>query len=276
MANNFAFSNTLCHKRTTNVDYRIEQSHRECNSDYKPHHSDTSIWFRGIKLGRFKHICSRISRYSRWRRSIYSDRSNSRLVFKHNNKTQQSINRTARHHRRNYYYFCYYLLISLLPVNLAKAEDVNNIASPNAIGNSSIINQNTNVNVGATSKNQYGDLVCSQPSLSFTPFYTGNDAESTEGTYSINEGWGMQLSFMIPLGINNDICSDLALVKLELAKEQLSKQEHDKQLVRVLKCAELHAAGYMINPNSEYAYLCADVVNIRTYINANSDLFSSD
>ena len=272
----FATSITMLIKRTANVDYRIEQPYRECNSNYKPHYSSPGIWFGGVNLGRFKHICSRISRYSRWGRSIYSDRSNSRLVFKHNNKTQQSINRTARHHRRNYYYFCYYLLISLLPVNLAKAEDVNNIASPNAIGNSSIINQNTNVNVGATSKNQYGDLVCSQPSLSFTPFYTGNDAESTEGTYSINEGWGMQLSFMIPLGINNDICSDLALVKLELAKEQLSKQEHDKQLVRVLKCAELHAAGYMINPNSEYAYLCADVVNIRTYINANPDLFSSD
>ena len=272
----FATSITRLIKRTTNMDYRIEQPYRECNSDHKPHHSNTSIWFRGVNLGRFKHICSSFSRYLRRRCSIHSNRYNSRLVFKHNNQAKQSTNRTTRHYRRNYYYFCYYLIISILPVNLAKAEDVNNIASPNAIGNSSIINQNTNVNVGATSKNQYGDLVCSQPSLSFTPFYTGNDAENTEGTYSINEGWGMQLSFMVPLGVNNDICSDLALVKLELAKEQLSKQEHDKQLVRVLKCAELHAAGYMINPSSEYAYLCADVINIRTYINSNPDLFSSD
>ena len=89
--------------------------------------------------------------------------------------------------------------------NSVKAEtDV--IAQPNAVGNSSIINQNMNINQGATSKNQYGNLVCSQPSMSFTPFYTGNDAQGEE-TYSINEGWGMQLSFMVPLGANNQTCS---------------------------------------------------------------------
>jgi len=160
--------------------------------------------------------------------------------------------------------------------NKVKAEgDTNVQAQPNAVGNSSIINQNMNINQGATSKNQFGNLVCSQPSMSFTPFYTGNDAQG-EDTYSINEGWGAQISFMVPLGANNKICSDLAAVKLKLAREELSKNIYDKNLVRVLKCSQLHAAGYMINPKSEYAYLCADVINIRAYVKANPSLFSSD
>ena len=81
---------------------------------------------------------------------------------------------------------------------------------------------------------------------------------------------------MIPLGSNNETCSELAEVKLKLAKEELNKQEHDKQLVRVLKCSQLHASGYMINPKSKFAYICNDVINIRSYVKANSDLFSSN
>ena len=165
------------------------------------------------------------------------------------------------------------LLCLSLVSNKARAEgDTNVQAQPNAVGNSSIINQNMNINQGATSKNQFQDLVCSQPSMSFTPFYTGNDAQGGD-TYSINEGWGVQMSFMIPLGGSNQTCEDLAKVKLDLAKEELSKQVHDKQLVRVLKCSQLHASGYMINPKSPYANLCSDVINIRAYVKANPSLF---
>ena len=158
--------------------------------------------------------------------------------------------------------------------NSVRAEgDTNVQAQPNAIGNSSIINQNMNVNNGMTGKLQFGNLVCSQPTMAFTPFYTGNDAQGSE-TYSINEGWGFQMSFMVPLGTNNDTCSELANVKLDLAKEELNKNIHDKQLVRVLKCSQLHASGYMINPKSEFAYICNDVINIRSYVKANPSLFA--
>tara|TARA_Y100000361_G_scaffold8775_1_gene7142 strand:+ start:855 stop:1388 length:534 start_codon:yes stop_codon:yes gene_type:complete len=167
------------------------------------------------------------------------------------------------------------LLACLCLVSKVKAEgDTNVQAQPNAIGNSSIINQNMNVNNGATGKLQFGNLVCSQPTMAFTPFYTGNDAENPASeTYSINEGWGFQMSFMVPLGSNNETCSELAKVKLELAKEQLNKQEHDKHLVRILKCGQLHASGYMINPKSKFAYICNDVINIRSYVKANSEDF---
>ena len=163
---------------------------------------------------------------------------------------------------------CLYLVSSSV-----KAEgETDVVAQPNAVGNSSIINQNMNINNGMTGKLQFGTLVCSQPTMAFTPFYTGNDAQGEE-TYSINEGWGMQLSFMVPLGTNNETCSELAKVKLDLAKEELNKQVHDKQLVRVLKCSQLHAAGYMINPKSKFAYICNDVINIRSYVRANSEKF---
>ena len=164
------------------------------------------------------------------------------------------------------------LLCLSLVSNKVKAEgDTNVQAQPNAVGNSSIINQNMNINNGMTGKQQFGSLVCSQPTMAITPFYTGNDAQG-EDTYSINEGWGLQMSFMIPLG-DNQTCNELSKVKLDLAKEELNKQVHDKQLVRVLKCSQLHAAGYMINPKSEFAYICNDVINIRTYVRANPEKF---
>ena len=168
------------------------------------------------------------------------------------------------------------LALSLLSASLVSnpilAEgDTNVQAQPNAVGNSSIINQNMNINNGMTGKQQFGNLVCSQPTMAITPFYTGNDAQGEE-TYSINEGWGIQMSFMIPLG-DNQTCNELSKVKLDLAKEELDKQVHDKHLVRVLKCQQLHASGYMINPASKYAYICADVINIRSYVKANPSLF---
>ncbi len=161
-----------------------------------------------------------------------------------------------------------------LASNQVKAEgDTNVQAQPSAIGNSSIINQNMNINNGMTGKQQFGNLVCSQPTMAITPFYTGNDAENPASeTYSINQGWGVQMSFMIPLG-DNQTCNELSKVKLELAIEELDKQVHDKQLVRILKCSQLHASGYMINPESKFAYICNDVINIRSYVKANKEKF---
>ena len=71
------------------------------------------------------------------------------------------------------------LLVCQSLVSKAKAEtDV--IAQPNAVGNSSIINQNMNINNGMTGKQQFNNLICSQPTISITPFYTGNDARNPD------------------------------------------------------------------------------------------------
>lgn len=165
-------------------------------------------------------------------------------------------------------------LVSNSQITVKAEGDTNVQAQPNAVGNSSIINQNMNINNGMTGKLQFGNLICSQPTMAITPFYTGNDAQG-EDTYSINEGWGAQISWMIPLGNNNDTCEELAKVKLKLAKEELDKQVHDKHLVRALKCSQMHASGYMINPLSKYAYICNDIINIRSYVKANPDLFET-
>ena len=167
------------------------------------------------------------------------------------------------------------LLCLSLVSNKARAEgDTNVQAQPNAVGNSSIINQNMNINNGMTGKQQFGNLVCSQPTMAITPFYTGNDAQG-EDTYSINEGWGGTDEFYDTSG-DNQTCNELSKVKLDLAKEELDKQVHDKQLVRVLKCSQLHASGYMINPKSKFAYICNDVINIRSYVKANPEKFKGE
>ena len=167
------------------------------------------------------------------------------------------------------------LLLCLCLVSRPVKAETDVIAQPNAVGNSSIINQNMNINNGMTGKQQFGNVLCSQPTMAVTPFYTGNEAENPDAenpTYSINQGWGIQLSFMIPLG-DNKTCIELSKVKLDQAKEELNKQVHDKQLVRILKCSQLHASGYMINPDSKFAYICSDVINIRSYVKANAEKF---
>ena len=72
------------------------------------------------------------------------------------------------------------LLLCLSLVSKPVKAETDVIAQPNAIGNSSIINQNMNINNGMTGKQQFGTLVCSQPTMAFTPFYTGNEAENPD------------------------------------------------------------------------------------------------
>ena len=87
------------------------------------------------------------------------------------------------------------LLCLSLVSNKARAEgDTNVQAQPNAVGNSSIINQNMNVNNGMTGKQQFGNLVCSQPTMAVTPFYTGNDAENTESDQSAVAVLGVKIA----------------------------------------------------------------------------------
>ena len=63
------------------------------------------------------------------------------------------------------------LLCLSLVSNKARAEgDTNVQAQPNAVGNSSIINQNMNINNGMTGKLQFGNLVCSQPTMALHLF----------------------------------------------------------------------------------------------------------
>ena len=75
--------------------------------------------------------------------------------------------------------------------------------------------------------------------MTFSPFYMGNDTRpEAEESYNINQNWGFQVNFMVPLdrkGLQQ--CRDIA-------KRQEEKMRLDYELVRALKCAELMQRGF--------------------------------
>ena len=129
------------------------------------------------------------------------------------------------------------------------------------------------VNQGATSKNYYGrNIVCSTPSMSFTPFYTGNDSQSE--AYSISQGWGFQMSFMVPLGNEyHESCKALVQRNIQRADAETLKVNYDRELIRFNQCAKLYSTGYMINPASPMFGLCGDIISIDSYVLRNQESF---
>ena len=93
--------------------------------------------------------------------------------------------------------------------------------------------------------------------MTFSPFYMGNDTRpEAEESYNINQNWGFQVNFMVPLdrkGLQQ--CRDIA-------KRQEEKMRLDYELVRALKCAELMQRGFTFHPRSEMKVLCQDIVPI--------------
>ena len=93
--------------------------------------------------------------------------------------------------------------------------------------------------------------------MTFSPFYMGNDTRpEAEESYNINQNWGFQVNFMVPLDREG-----LRQCK-SIAKRQEEKMRLDYELVRALKCAELRQRGFTFHPKSEMVVLCQDVVPI--------------
>ena len=117
-------------------------------------------------------------------------------------------------------------------------------------------------NNGASSRQQYSQgISCNGSTLTFSPFYMGNDTKpEVEDGYNINQNWGFQVNFSIPLskrGYNQ--C-------LEIAKRHEEKMRLDYELVRALKCTEIMQKGFTFIPNSRVAHMCSDVVPIQSLI----------
>ena len=92
--------------------------------------------------------------------------------------------------------------------------------------------------------------------MTFSPFYMGNDVKpETEDGYNINQNWGFQINFMVPLDREG-----LKQCK-RIAKRQEEKMRLDYELVRALKCAELMQRGFTYHPKSEMKVLCQDTVS---------------
>lgn len=162
-------------------------------------------------------------------------------------------------HRANHHYKQLVSVFSVIAIGFGgavRAEDKGTtaIANPVATSSGSVSNQSVQINQGGYSRQSFGGgHACNSSTLTFTPFYLGNDVHPE---YVRNQNYGIQMTFSIPLDREMvDLCKDLASKRLE--KERL-----DYALIRALKCAELLDKGFMIRPESPYAVVCSDVVPI--------------
>jgi hypothetical protein len=112
------------------------------------------------------------------------------------------------------------------------------------------------------SRQQYSQGVsCNGSTMTFSPFYMGNDTKpQVEDGYNINQNWGFQINFSIPLSKRGyEQC-------LSIAKRQEEKLRLDYELVRALKCTEIMQKGFTFRPNSRVAHMCSDVVPIQSLL----------
>ena len=91
-----------------------------------------------------------------------------------------------------------------------------------------------------------------------------SEKEDMEGlhpsSYQLNENWGFQVNFMVPLSKKSfKQC-------LEIGKRQEEKLRLDYELVRALKCAELQQKGFTLRPGSRVEHMCHDIVPIQSLL----------
>ena len=181
------------------------------------------------------------------------------MELRNNNKSSR-LSRTKRLYTQLFNKLYYYIALCLLSVTPVYAEgDTNNTSNPVAAATGNVTNQAVQFqNNGASSRQVYGpNIQCNGSTMTFSPFYMGNDTRpEAEESYNINQNWGFQVNFMVPLdrkGLQQ--CRDIA-------KRQEEKMRLDYELVRALKCAELRQRGFTFHPKSEMVVLCQDVVPI--------------
>ena len=117
-------------------------------------------------------------------------------------------------------------------------------------------------NNGAPSRQNYGpNISCNGSTMTFTPFYMGNHVKPYDMTgYTMNENWGGQINFMVPLDKRGlEQCR-------RIAKRQEEKMRLEYEITRTLKCAELQQKGFMIKPTSNLSPMCSDIIPISKYL----------
>ena len=211
---------------------------------------------------------NKLWRNSRYRFSIQSPHRWRSLHTGDNNQSCRSSrnNRYRQNHRTNLHYYIALCLLSISIPVLAEDPKVSNTSNPQAAATGNVTNQAVQFqNNGAPSRQQLGpSIVCNGSTMTFTPFYMGNhvkpwdyeDGNMSPSGYTMNENWGMQLSFMVPLdGSITEQCK-------RIGKRQEQKMRLDYELVRIKECANLQALGFTLRPGSHLEHICADVVPI--------------
>ena len=214
---------------------------------------------------------SLIRRYSRFRFGIQHDNSWKRLYTRNSNKGSKSGIGSNGNRKRNRYLFYYGLLISLLSIAPARAEEPENtnVSNPVAAATGNVTNQAVQFqNNGAPSRQHYGpNISCNGATMTFSPFYMGNhttpfDIEENgmhQQNYTVAENWGAQLNFMVPLDRRGlEQCR-------RMAARQEEKMRLDYELVRVKNCAELQQKGFMLKPGTSDGQMCSDVIPIAAW-----------
>ena len=177
------------------------------------------------------------------------------------------------YYKKLYNKLYYYIAVCLLTVGPAFAEgETNNTSNPVAAATGNATNQAVQFqNNGASSRQNYGPSIsCNGSTMTFSPFYMGNhvnpytaDEDTRDlypSSYQLNENWGFQINFMVPLDKRGlEQCR-------RIAKRQEEKMQLDYELVRALKCAELQRQGFTIRPNTRVAHLCQDIVPIQSLL----------
>ena len=216
---------------------------------------------------KYKSHFSNLWRNRRFRFSLYNPHRWRSLHSGSNNQSSRGSrdSRYRKNHRTNFYYYIAICLFSVSPV-LAEEPKVSNTSNPQAAATGNVTNQAVQFqNNGAPSRQQLGpSIVCNGSTMTFTPFYMGNHVKPWEyeegnmspSSYTMNENWGVQLNFMVPLdGSITEQCK-------AIGKRQEEKMRLDYELVRIKECASLQAKGFTLRPGSRLEHICHDVVPI--------------
>tara|TARA_B100001778_G_scaffold280638_1_gene245452 strand:- start:5830 stop:6276 length:447 start_codon:yes stop_codon:yes gene_type:complete len=136
---------------------------------------------------------------------------------------------------------------------------VQNTSNPVAAATGNVTNQAVQFqNNGAPSRQYFGpNNSCNGTTMQFSPFYMGNDTIPHDYTgYVRSNNYGIQLNFAVPLdGGMIETCK-------AIARKHEAKMRLDYELVRALKCTEIHKAGFTFRPGSRVEVLCHDIIPI--------------
>ena len=97
---------------------------------------------------------------------------------------------------------------------------------------------------------------CNGGVLNIAPYYL--QSETFTSSYSTNRNYGGQISFSFPLdGGSVETCK-------ALARKRLEKERLNYELVRIKECINIYEKGFMLDPRSDFAIICRDVVPIAS------------
>ena len=174
--------------------------------------------------------------------------------------------RRHNNHRRHWHHLHYYILVGLLSIAPAYAEEprVQNTSNPVAAATGNVTNQAVQFqNNGAPSRQYFhGSNSCNGPTMTLSPFMMGNETRPVDPAgYVKNANWGAQVNFMIPL--------DSGMIELckQIARRHEQKMRLDYELIRATKCAEIMQKGFTFRPGTRVAHMCSDLVPIVSLTN---------